>query len=153
MDHDPKTVPGIHTGIFLGVALGVWRIYREIYRGIYRKQIMRKLAWIFRATRRLFHLCNRTRRQASGVVISNTFWQVRRGENQMKKKFFRLSAAVLLFFSGIMEIGWRFFNRVVCCKRGERKKERKQWFELSHIRDNHPRNGYAKEYEESRAWC
>lgn len=59
----------------------------------------------------------------------------------MKKKFFRLSAAVLLFFSGIMEIGWRFFNMVVCCKRGGRKKERKKWFELSHIRDNHPRNG------------
>ena len=74
-------------------------------------------------------------------------------ENQMKKKFFRLSAAVLLFFSGIMEIGWRFFNMVVCCKRGGRKKERKKWFELSHIRDNHPRNGYAKEYDESRAWC
>ena len=50
----------------------------------------------------------------------------------MKKKFFRLSAAGLLFFSGIMEIGWRFFNMVVCCKRGGRKKERKKWFELSH---------------------
>ena len=71
----------------------------------------------------------------------------------MKKKFFRLSAAGLLFFSGIMEIGWRFFNMVVCCKREGRKKERKKWFELSHIRDNHPRNGYAKEYDESRAWC
>ena len=59
----------------------------------------------------------------------------------------------MLFFSGTMEIGWRFFNMVVCCKRGGRKKERKKWFELSHIRDNHPRNGYAKEYEESRAWC
>ncbi len=71
----------------------------------------------------------------------------------MKKKFFRLSATGLLFFSGVMEIGWRFFNMVVCCKRGGRKKERKKWFELSHIRDNHPRNGYAKEYDESRAWC
>ena len=71
----------------------------------------------------------------------------------MKKKICKLSAAVLLFFSGIMEIGWRFFNMVVCCKRGGRKKERKKWFELSHIRDNHPRNGYAKEYDESRAWC
>ena len=63
----------------------------------------------------------------------------------MKKKICKLSATVLLFFSGIMEIGWRFFNMVVCCKRGGRKKERKKWFELSHIRDNHPRNGYAKE--------
>ena len=71
----------------------------------------------------------------------------------MKKKICKLSATVLLFFSGIMEIGWRFFNMVVCCKRGGRKKERKKWFELSHIRDNHPRNGYAKEYDESRAWC
>ena len=62
----------------------------------------------------------------------------------MKKKICKLSAAVLLFFSGIMEIGWRFFNMVVCCKRGGRKKERKKWFELSHIRDNHPRNGYAR---------
>ena len=35
----------------------------------------------------------------------------------MKKKICKLSAAVLLFFSGIMEIGWRFFNMVVCCKR------------------------------------
>lgn len=69
----------------------------------------------------------------------------------MKKKICKLSAAVLLFFSGIMEIGWRFFYMVVCCKRGGRKKERKKWFELSHIRDNHPRNGYAKEYDESRA--
>ena len=71
----------------------------------------------------------------------------------MKKKFFRLSAAGLLFFSGIMEIGWRFFNMVVCCKRGEHKKERKKWFELSHIRENHPRNGYARVYNESKAWC
>ena len=44
----------------------------------------------------------------------------------MKKKFFRLSAAVLLFFSGIMEIGWRFFNMVVCCKGGEGK-GKKEW--------------------------
>ena len=71
----------------------------------------------------------------------------------MKKKFFRLSAAGLLFFSVIMEIGWRFFNMVVCCKRGEHKKERKKWFELSHIRENQPRNVYAREYNESKAWC
>ena len=44
----------------------------------------------------------------------------------MKKKFFRLSATGLLFFSGVMEIGWRFFNMVVCCKRGGRKKERRK---------------------------
>ena len=32
----------------------------------------------------------------------------------------------IAFFSGIMEIGWRFFNMVVCCKRGGRKKEKKE---------------------------
>lgn len=43
----------------------------------------------------------------------------------MKKKICKLSATVLLFFSGIMEIGWRFFNMVVCCKReGRKRKER-----------------------------
>ena len=72
----------------------------------------------------------------------------------MKKKICKLSAAVLLFFSGIMEIGWRFFNMVVCCKRGGRKKERKE-NGLNYLiyGGNHPRNGYAKEYDESRAWC
>lgn len=40
----------------------------------------------------------------------------------MKKKFFRLSAAGLLFFSGIMEIGWRFFNMDgLLQKRGKEK--------------------------------
>ena len=43
----------------------------------------------------------------------------------MKKKFFRLLAAGLLFFSGIMEIGWRFFNMVVRCKRGGGKRKEK----------------------------
>ena len=33
------------------------------------------------------------------------------------------------------------------------EKERKKWFELSHIRENHPQNGYAREYNESKAWC
>ena len=60
-------------------------------------------------------------------------------ENQMKKKFFRLSAAVLLFFSGIMEIGWRFFNiGGLLQKRGKEKGKKGNGFELSHIRDNHP---------------
>ena len=45
----------------------------------------------------------------------------------MKKKICKLSAAVLLFFSGIMEIGWRFFEHGgSSCKRGGRKKESKE---------------------------
>ena len=71
----------------------------------------------------------------------------------MKKKFIKLSAILSVVFLGVLEMGWRFFNMVVCCKRGEQKKERKKWFELSHIRENHPQNGYAREYNESKAWC
>ncbi|MFQ9928106.1 MAG: alpha/beta hydrolase [Anaerobutyricum soehngenii] len=71
----------------------------------------------------------------------------------MKKKLIKPFAILLAVFLGLLEVGWRFFNMVVCCKRGEHKKERKKWFELSHIRENHPRNGYARVYNESKAWC
>ena len=70
-----------------------------------------------------------------------------------KKKIIKLFAILAAVFLGSLEMGWRFFNMVVCCKRGEQKKERKKWFELSHIRENHPQNGYAREYNESKAWC
>ena len=46
----------------------------------------------------------------------------------MKKKFIKLSAILSVVFLGVLEMGWRFFNMVVCCKRGEHKKERKKWF-------------------------
>ena len=52
----------------------------------------------------------------------------------MKKKIIKLFAILAAVFLGSLEVGWRFFNMVVCCKRGEQKKERKKWFELSHIR-------------------
>ena len=70
-----------------------------------------------------------------------------------KKKFIKPFAILAVVFLGSLEMGWRFFNMVVRCKRGEQKKERKKWFELSHIRENHPQNGYAREYNESKAWC
>ena len=70
-----------------------------------------------------------------------------------KKKIIKLFAILAAVFLGSLEMGWRFFNMVVCCKRGEQKKERKKWFELSHIRENHPQNGYAREYNESKEWC
>ena len=53
----------------------------------------------------------------------------------MKKKFIKPFAILAAVFLGSLEMGWRFFNMVVCCKRGEQKKERKKWFELSHIRE------------------
>ena len=51
------------------------------------------------------------------------------GEIMMKKKFIKLFAILSFVFFGALEMGWRFFNMVVCCKRGEQKKERKKWFE------------------------
>ena len=59
------------------------------------------------------------------------------GEIVMKKKLIKPFAILLAVFWD----HWRWdgvFNMVVCCKRGEHKKERKKWFELSHIRENHP---------------
>ena len=50
-----------------------------------------------------------------------------------KKKFIKPFAILAAVFLGSLEMGWRFFNMVVRCKRGEQKKERKKWFELSHI--------------------
>lgn len=44
----------------------------------------------------------------------------------MKKKLIKPFAILLAVFLGLLEVGWRFFNMVVCCKRGEHKKERKK---------------------------
>ena len=41
-----------------------------------------------------------------------------------KKKFIKPFAILAAVFLGSLEMGWRFFNMVVCCKRGEQKKER-----------------------------
>lgn len=35
----------------------------------------------------------------------------------------------------------------------KRKPEKKKWFELYHIKINHPRYKFSKEYEEGKAWC
>ena len=41
-----------------------------------------------------------------------------------KKKFIKPFAILAAVFLGSLEMGWRFFNMVVRCKRGEQKKER-----------------------------
>ena len=44
----------------------------------------------------------------------------------MKKKICKLSAAVFAFFSWeLWRLAWRFFNMVVCCKRGGKEKGKK----------------------------
>lgn len=71
----------------------------------------------------------------------------------MKKRISKVFIVLLIIVSGFMEISWRLFHMMICCKRDAPKKERKKWFELSHIRENHPQNGYEKEYHESKEWC
>ena len=69
----------------------------------------------------------------------------------MKKKISKICTVLLIIALGSMETGWRLFNMMICCKRGARKKERKKWFELSHIKENHPQNGTkTSQYGEER---
>ncbi len=57
--------------------------------------------------------------------------------------------------------GWPFFYFITYeGKREEKKKNdpkkktnRKKWFQLKHTEINHPKNGFAEEYERGRAWC
>ncbi len=70
-----------------------------------------------------------------------------------KKKFLSRSQYWRLFFWDHWRWDGAFLTWWSAAKRGEQKKERKKWFELSHIRENHPQNGYAREYNESKAWC
>lgn len=70
----------------------------------------------------------------------------------MKNKIIKISGAVALAFGVFMAFGWSFFELIVCCR--EHKNEtKKKWFQLSHIRVNHPRHKFEREYEEGKAWC
>lgn len=51
-----------------------------------------------------------------------------------------------------MMSGWSFFKLLVRCKE-QKKLIKKKWFQLSHIKVNHPRHKFEKEYEEGKAWC
>ena len=68
----------------------------------------------------------------------------------MKKKICKLSAAVLLFFSGIMEIGWRFLTWWSAAKRGRKgRRNGLNYLIYGIIIQKRIRKGY----DESRAWC
>lgn len=68
--------------------------------------------------------------------------------NRMLKILGTASVAGSLF----MASGWSFFNLLVRCKE-QKKLMKKKWFQLSHIKVNHPRHRFEKEYEEGKAWC
>lgn len=70
----------------------------------------------------------------------------------MKKKMLKIPAAAGLAFGIFMVPGWSFFEMMIHY-RGQKKLFKKKWFALSHIKNNHPRNKYEKEYEEGKAWC
>lgn len=70
----------------------------------------------------------------------------------MRNKVLKIAGAVTAAASIFMAFGWSFFNKLVRCKEQKRQMKRK-WFQLSHIKVNHPRNKFEKEYEEGKAWC
>lgn len=70
-------------------------------------------------------------------------------------KYSRAIKTTIATLTGIgvfMEVGWSFSNMMIHYTE-KNKKERKQWFTLSHIKANHPRNGYEDIYNEGKAWC
>lgn len=74
----------------------------------------------------------------------------------MKEKFLKCIFFIAAVFSGFMALGWSFFELTVRGRSNQASqtgRNRRKWFQLSHIKANHPRNGYEKEYEEGKAWC
>lgn len=69
-----------------------------------------------------------------------------------KKKLIRISGAVTAAGCLFMGLGWPFFEMMVHCKK-KKNVSRKKWFGLKHIRMNHPRHKFEKEYEDGKAWC
>lgn len=69
-------------------------------------------------------------------------------KNKVLKALSTAAAAAGIF----MAFGWRFFELMVHCKR-RNGPAKKKWFSLHHIKINHPRCRFKKEYEEGKAWC
>lgn len=73
-------------------------------------------------------------------------------EEQMKEKVMKTVGIFTIAFSIFMAFGWSFFAMVVRCKEHKRL-VKKKWFQLPHIKINHPRDKFEKEYEEGKEWC
>lgn len=74
----------------------------------------------------------------------------------MKRKVLKITGAAAGAALTYMAFGLSFFEMMVHSKAVPDKKtmeNRKKWFQLPHIKINHPRHGYEKEYEEGKAWC
>lgn len=70
----------------------------------------------------------------------------------MKNKAVKTVSAVTAAFSIFMAFGWSFFDLMIHCRNGKQSAKTK-WFQLYHIKINHPRHQYEKEYEEGKSWC
>lgn len=70
----------------------------------------------------------------------------------MKNKVIKILAAAPAAAGIFMSVGWSFFELMVHCKT-KKIVMKKKWFALSHIKINHPRHKFEREYEEGKAWC
>lgn len=70
----------------------------------------------------------------------------------MINKIIKALWAACLASSVFMANGWSFFKMTVRCKE-QKRLIKKKWFQLSHIKVNHPRHKFEKEYEDGKAWC
>ena len=70
----------------------------------------------------------------------------------MKNKAFKTVSAIISAFGIFMAFGWSFFDLMIHC-RNRKNLKKKKWFQLSHMKINHPRDKFEKEYEEGKAWC
>lgn len=71
----------------------------------------------------------------------------------MEQKWIRNTAITATGVSAFMALGWSFFKMIVYCRKGEKKALKKKWFTLAHMKINHPRDKFEKEYEDGKAWC
>lgn len=70
----------------------------------------------------------------------------------MKYKVIKVLSAAAVAVTVFMSFGWPFFEMMVHCKK-KKNLTKKKWSGLSHIKVNHPRDQFEKEYEEGKAWC
>lgn len=70
----------------------------------------------------------------------------------MKNKIIKILCIAIIAATIFMAAGFSFFEMTVSCKRHKRQ-VKKKWFKLSHIKINHPRHKFEKEYEEGKEWC
>lgn len=71
----------------------------------------------------------------------------------MKNKIIKITLASATGFSGFMALGWSFFKLIVRYRKGEKQEVKRKWHSFAHMKVNHPRYKFEKEYETGKAWC